>query len=207
MEDSPPALVDRIGVVATDPLRIDGLKALLPQSEIVPLLRPGAPDDATLSMVLVDASCTSHLFELLATFRHIRPRLKLLVLGSETDPEYIQRVIGTGAKGYLALAATEAEIRMAIDVVRDGSVWAPRKVLARLLDSKPGGGNAPNTPPAFTSRELQILTLLRDSYSNREIASALKIDESTVKAHIGRLLRKVGVDNRIALTVHPLTQI
>jgi DNA-binding NarL/FixJ family response regulator len=49
--------------------------------------------------------------------------------------------------------------------------------------------------------------LLRNGRSNREISAVLRIDESTVKAHIGRLMRKVGVANRIALTIHPLTQI
>ncbi len=48
--------------------------------------------------------------------------------------------------------------------------------------------------------------LLRDGQPNREIAKSLGIDEGTVKAHIGRLMRKVGVNNRIALTVHPFTQ-
>jgi DNA-binding NarL/FixJ family response regulator len=51
-----------------------------------------------------------------------------------------------------------------------------------------------------------VLELLRAGRSNREIGLALTIDESIVKAHIGRLLRKVGVNNRIALTVHPSTQ-
>jgi len=52
-----------------------------------------------------------------------------------------------------------------------------------------------------------VLTLLRAGRSNQEISVALAIDKSTVKAHIGRLLRKVGVNNRIALTMHPFTQI
>jgi DNA-binding NarL/FixJ family response regulator len=60
--------------------------------------------------------------------------------------------------------------------------------------------------PKFTTREIQILNLLRAGQPNREIALALGIDEGTVKAHIGRLMRKVGVNNRIALTVHPFTQ-
>jgi DNA-binding NarL/FixJ family response regulator len=206
MEEAPPTRADRIGVVATDPMRVLGLKAIFPQIDVVHLSAPGALGETNLALVLIDAECTSHLFELIATFRHLRPNQKLLVLGNETEPEYIQRVIGTGAKGYLALTAKESEIRMAIDVVRDGSVWAPRKVLARLLDSKPGGSNAPNTPPHFTARELEVLALLRAGRSNREIGLALAIDQSTVKAHIGRLLRKVGVNNRIALTVHPFTQ-
>ena len=206
MDEAPVALSSRIGVVANDPLRIQGLAAILPQFEIVPLTAPGVLDDINLSLVLIDAECTSHLFELVATFHHVRPQTKLIVLGAESAPEYIQRIIGAGAKGYLSVAASESELRMAIDMVRDGSVWAPRRVLSRLLDSRPGGANGPTTPPRFTAREVQVLTLLRAGRSNREIGLALGIDEGTVKAHIGRLLRKVGVNNRIALTIHPFTQ-
>ncbi|MGD0889742.1 MAG: response regulator transcription factor, partial [Acidobacteriaceae bacterium] len=126
--------------------------------------------------------------------------------GTETSPEYIQRIIGAGAKGYLTLTARETELAMAIEMVRDGSVWAPRRVLSRLLDRQPGFSGTASTPPKFTPREMQVLELLRAGRSNREIGLALEIDESTVKAHIGRLLRKVGVNNRIALTIHPFTQ-
>ena len=199
--------MDRVGVVATDPLRVLGLQTILPQIEIIHLTAPGALDDVNLSLVLVDAECTSHLFELLATFHHTRPQLKLIVLGTETGPEYIQRIIGTGAKGYLTFSAREPELAMAIEMVSDGSVWAPRKVLARLLDRQPGMTSSASSAPKFTPRELQVLELLRTGRSNREIAFALAIDESTVKAHIGRLLRKVGVNNRIALTIHPMTQL
>jgi len=196
---------DRIGVVATDPLRVIGLKAIfadIPSLEIVPLSVPGALDDVDLSLVIVDAGCISHLFELLGAFRKARPRLKLVVLGTETAPDYIEQVIGAGAKGYLPVTAQEGEIRRAIEMVRDGSVWAPRKVISRLLD-----GKSEPAAPRFTPRERQILQLLRNGRSNREISAVLHIDESTVKAHIGRLMRKVGVGNRIALTIHPLTQI
>jgi DNA-binding NarL/FixJ family response regulator len=206
MREAATKRVDRIGVVATDTLRVLGLQSILPQFEVVHLTAPGALDDVNLALVLIDAECTGHLFELLATFHHIRPQLKLIVLGTETGPEYIQRIIGTGAKGYLTLTAKETELAMAIEMVRDGSVWAPRRVLSQLLDRQPGFSGTAGAPPKFTPRELQVLELLRAGRSNREIGIALGIDESTVKAHIGRLLRKVGVNNRIALTIHPFTQ-
>ena len=210
MDEVSKKVTERVGIVATDPLRILGLKAIFDevmQLEIVHLSVPGALNDANLSLVLIDAECTDHLFELMATFRQVRPQLKLFVLDNETDQEHIQRVIGAGAKGYLSLSAKESEIRMAIEMVRDGSVWAPRKVLSRLLDGQPGGTKATTVRPKFTSREVEVLKLLREGQPNREIAIALGIDEGTVKAHIGRLMRKVGVSNRIALTVHPFTQV
>jgi DNA-binding NarL/FixJ family response regulator len=207
MEEAASTRMERIGVVATDTMRVLGLQSILPQFEIIHLSAPGALDDVNLSLVLIDAECTSHLFELIATFHHIRPQLKLIVLGTETDPEYIQRIVGAGAKGYLTLTAKESELAMAIDMVRDGSVWAPRRVLSRLLDRQPGFTGSASEPPRFTPRELQVLDLLRAGRSNREIGLVLGIDEGTVKAHIGRLLRKVGVNNRIALTIHPFTQV
>ena len=203
-------VAERIGVVATDPLRVLGLKAIFceaMQLEIVHLSVPGALDDVNLSLVLIDAECTNHLFELIATFRQVRPQLKLIVLGTETCQEYIQRVIGAGAKGYLTLTAKETEHSHGH---RDG---------ARRLRLGPAQGALPPARPAARlhqvrqprrqsspPREIQVLKLLRAGQPNREIAIALGIDESTVKAHIGRLMRKVGVNNRIALTVHPFTQ-
>jgi DNA-binding NarL/FixJ family response regulator len=209
MDEVLPVRLNRVGIVATDQLRVLGLKAIFSESmqlEIIHLSIPGALDDANLALVLIDAECTTHLFELIATFRKTHPQLSLIVLGNETSQEFIERVIGAGAKGYLALTAKESEIRMAVETVRDGSVWAPRKVLSRLLDSQRTAAQSDASMPRFTAREIQILNLLRAGQPNREIALALGIDEGTVKAHIGRLMRKVGVNNRIALTVHPFTQ-
>ena len=121
----------RVGLVSTDSLRVLGLQIIFPEGgpvEVVPLSVPGALDDSGVSLILIDAACTDHIFELLATFRRTRPHLKLIVIGLEENHVYIQRVIGAGAKGYLTHTAKESEIRMAIDIVQDGSVWAPRKV-------------------------------------------------------------------------------
>jgi len=203
-------LPQRIGVVATDPLRILGLRAVLDQEpvngsggvEVVPLSAPRALGTRGLAVVLIDADVTPFLIELLASFRRMRPELRLIVLGASSDFKYIERIIGAGAKGYLSHSASEAELRMAMAVVEDGSVWAPRKVMARLV----GEVRAAKLTPKFTARESEVLMLLVDGCSNRQIGSSLGIDEATVKAHVGRLMRKVGVSNRTALTVHALSR-
>ncbi len=200
----------RMGLIATDPLRIIGLQAMFSEreAEVIPLSVPGALDASGVSLILIDASCTDHLFELLATFHRRRPRLRLIVIGVQEDHEYIQRVIGAGAKGYLTHTAKESEIRLAIEIVQDDSLWAPRKVLARLLESTAAEtvNAAVESAPKFTQREGQVLRLLVAGSPNREIAHALGIDAVTVKAHVGRIMRKVGVENRIALTVETLNR-
>jgi DNA-binding NarL/FixJ family response regulator len=203
----------RLGLVATDPLRVLGLQTLFPEGgpvEVVPLSVPGALDASGVSLILIDAACTDHVFELLATFRRTRPHLKLIVLGLEEEHEYIQRIIGAGAKGYLTHSAKESEIRLAIEIVQDGSVWAPRKVLARLLESSSASADAATVKAEsalkLSKREMEVLRLLVAGRPNREIARALGIDVVTVKSHVGRLLRKVGVENRIALSVQAVNR-
>jgi DNA-binding NarL/FixJ family response regulator len=198
----------KLGLVATDPLRILGLQTIFSEDpvksgpvEIIPLSVPGALDASGVSLILIDAACTDHIFELLATFRRTRPHLRLIVLGLEEDHEYIQRIIGAGAKGYLAHTAKSNEVRLAIEIVQDGSAWAPRKVLANLLDLSSTEERRTDVEPKFTERESEVLKLLVEGHPNREIAGELGIDLATVKKHVGALMRKVGVKNRIALSV------
>jgi DNA-binding NarL/FixJ family response regulator len=165
-------------------------------------------DSSGVSLILIDAACTDHIFELLAAFRKARPHLRLIVLGLEEDHEHIQRIIGAGAKGYLAHTAKANEVRLAIEIVQDGSAWAPRKVLANLVDlssaemNRAGGFNEPK----FTRREIQVLKLLVDGHPNRVIAEELGIDLATVKKHVGALMQKVGVKNRISLSVEVMNR-
>ncbi len=205
----------KLGLVATDPLRILGLQTIFAEDgvkgqpvEIVPLSVPGALDASGVSLILIDAACTEHIFELLAAFRRARPHLRLIVLGLEEDHEYIQRIIGAGAKGYLAHTAKGSEVRLAIEIVEDGSAWAPRKVLAHLLELSSAEEMRAGTEsePRFTKREAQVLKLLVEGHPNRVIAEELGIDLATVKKHVGTLMRKVGVKNRIALSVQAVNR-
>ncbi len=205
----------KLGLVATDPLRILGLQAIFAEGgikggpvEIVPLSVPGALDSSGVSLILIDSACTDHIFELLVVFRRTRPHLRLIVLGLEEDHEHIQRIIGAGAKGYLAHTAKASEVRMAIEVVQDGSAWAPRRVLANLVDLSSSEERRPNPvdTPKFTKRETQVLELLMEGHPNRVIAEELSIDLATVKKHVGTLMRKVGVKNRITLSVEVLNR-
>jgi DNA-binding NarL/FixJ family response regulator len=203
------ANVNRLGVVCLDPMRVLGLEAIFcdrTDLEVVTLSNTGALNDASLSIVVIDAVTTDHLFELLDTFRRARPRLRLIVMGAESDHAYIQKVIGAGAKGYLSHTAREDEIRMAVHIVEDGSVWAPRKVMARLLEGTAERLKEAKAKPHITGRESEVLRLLVAGHPNREIARSLGINPATVKGHVGRLMRKMGVDNRISLSVQVVNE-
>src|SRR5438067_2006770 len=82
----------------------------------------------------------------------------------------------------------------------------PRRVLALFVDRVAQSGRIfPTGRLSFTDREKEVLELLVAGRSNKEIGAALGIEERTVKAHVAKLMRKVGVQNRIALSVHAIT--
>ena len=196
----------KIGLMATDAMRIMGIRSILHDQEEFDLIPVAGPNDIRcmpLGFVLVDSLATSELFGLLRQFREQRPRIRLLILGEETGLEFVERVIGAGAKGYLTHAASEQELRTAIDVVRDQCLWAPRRVLSHLLEARLETAKV-ERDVSFTKRELEVLRLLVLGQPNRQIASGLGVDEATIKAHMGRLMRKAGVDNRTALSMRAL---
>jgi len=210
---NPPAsaTLQRVGLICNDGLRIAGLQALFAEHagvEVVPLGSAAALASDAFSLVLLDSSSTGHFLDLIATFRRSRPAIKLIVLGEDSSFENIQEVIGAGAKGFLPQTATPQELSLALKIVQDGSIWAPRKVMAQLLEARsatrPPAG-APNGAQ-LTARESQIAELLVTGKSNREIGEQLGIDVGTVKAHLGRIMRKFGVVNRIELTMHLLNR-
>jgi len=201
----------RVGVVAADPLRSIGLNAILEECVGVkaePMDLDGAFATEGLTAVLVDSrSPVEALTELIGRLRRAKPLLKIAVMGVPVDPDDVMAIIGAGAKGYLTETAAEEEIKMAMEVILDGSIWAPRKVLARLIE---GGGVATaaagSIAGAMTKRELEVLTLLMDGRTNRDIAGVMGIDEVTVKAHLGRMLRKTHCTNRVELTLRAIEE-
>jgi DNA-binding NarL/FixJ family response regulator len=199
----------RIAVVESDPLRLVGFRALFESASGFKLVSVSLPDIVRLQnidLVLLSNSSVERLFDLMASLKATRPDLRIIVLGPE-DEETILRAIVAGAKGYVDEAASPAEFVQAVRVVRQGSVWAPRHVFSMFIErvSCATAHIFPADRAAFTDREKEVLELLVAGRSNKEIGSPLGIGERTVKAHVAKLLRKVGVQNRIELSVHAIT--
>jgi DNA-binding NarL/FixJ family response regulator len=208
MKNVAPQTSVRVGIVSSDPLRVMGLQTILAEEtgyEVVPLTVPSALNTAGLEIVLLDFGSTAYLLELVAEFQRERPKIRLLILGPGSDSDVIERVIDAGARGYLSHRAKEEELKQAIHAVREGMLWAPRRVLARLVDRpRSTGAGETQSAPVFTKREREVLRLLVLGYPNRDIARQMGVDEGTIKAHVGRLMRKMGVINRTALTMRAL---
>jgi DNA-binding NarL/FixJ family response regulator len=141
----------------------------------------------------------------MASLKGTRPDLRVIVTGSGEEGTILQALVA-GAKGYVHEAASPAEFVEAVRIVSQGSVWAPRRVISLFIDvSSTPGRVFPAGRVTFTDREKEVLEMLVAGRSNKEIGSPLGIGERTVKAHVAKLMRKVGVQNRIALSVHAFT--
>ena len=201
-----------IAVVDSDPLRFIGLRSLFdsePDLELSAASLEELPRLQNVDLVLLGnrASGGGSVFDVMASMKAVRPDLRIIVTGTGADDEAILKALAAGATGFVDEAASPAEFVQAIRVVHQGSVWAPRRVMSIFIDrvtSSPGK-IFPAGRVTFTDREKEVLELLVAGRSNREIGQALQIEERTVKAHVAKLMRKVGVQNRIALSVHAIT--
>ena len=206
----------RIGLLAVEPIRVAGLASIfdLPaepgQAQLVPVvgLLPELLSLATLKYVVVDLHTSPGGFEALDAIRQSRPDMRSIVIGPQGNDELILTAITAGARAYLDLTAGPEVVRMAIDVVTSGSIWAPRRLLSQLIDRLLQVPKVISTvtSPELTHREQQVLELLLLAQSTREIATRLGIEQRTVKAYIGRLMRKTGSDNRVKLSMSALSR-
>ncbi|HKT23993.1 MAG TPA: response regulator transcription factor [Terriglobales bacterium] len=204
--------VIHIAVVDSDPLRFIGLRSLFdeePDLDLIAATLEELPKLENVDLILLGnrGSGTASVFDVMASLKAARPDLRIIVTGTGVDDESILKALAAGAKGYVDEGASPSEFVQAIRIVNQGSVWAPRRVMSIFIDrvtSSPGK-IFPAGRVEFTEREKEVLALLVAGRSNREIGQALTIEERTVKAHVAKLMRKVGVQNRIALSVHAIT--
>ena len=204
-----PARRTRVAVLATDPLRSAGLTALFEKHdefEVLPVATSELLRDSSIHLALLGSQAGAGVYELLATLMAGRPGLRVILMASGGTEDTILKAIAAGAKGYLDDGASPEDVLQALQVVDRGSVWAPRRVLSLFIERATAGNTAQLASGVhFTQRERDVLEMLVSGRSNREIAEGLQIELRTVKAHVERLMRKTGVSNRTALSIHAIT--
>jgi DNA-binding NarL/FixJ family response regulator len=197
-----------IAVIEDDPIRLVGLRSILdvePSFHLIATSIPLIETNRRVDIVMLRHSGTMFL-ETIAKWRVVRPDLKVIVTAASADDQSIMNAIASGAKGFVDEAAPTSEFVEAIYTVYRGSVWIPRRVMSMFIE-RSVGLLIPDFQAGsfrFTPREKQVLEMLVEARSNKEIGNPLGIKERTVKAYVARLMRKVGVKNRIALSVHAI---
>ncbi|MFD9126614.1 response regulator [Kitasatospora sp. NPDC059571] len=161
----------------------------------VPALKP---DVAILDMRLPDGNGVTVCREL----RSRMPDLACLILTSFDDEEALLDSIMAGAAGYVLKQISGTDLVSAVRTVASGQSMLDASATTRLM-ARLRGDTAPPAAdlPRLTEREQEILALIGEGLTNRQIGQRLYLAEKTVKNHISRLLAKLGVERRVQAAV------
>ena len=193
----------KIVIVDDHPLVRAGLRAVLEGhagievvaeasdgADVVELARLTSPD-----VVLMDLSMPrTDGVEATRRLAEECPEVRVVVLTSFTERSRVQRALAAGAIGYVLKDSEPDDLLRAIRSARAGHVPIDPRVAAALLprdEPRPDGAEA-----ALSSREREVLALVAQGFANKQIAKRLGITEGTVKAHLGRIFRELGVVDR-----------
>jgi two-component system, NarL family, response regulator LiaR len=135
------------------------------------------------------------------------PQTRVIALTSFLDDERLLPAIEAGAAGYLLKDVEPSELARAVRAAKAGEAMLDPAAAARLVDAVAQGATpAPVNRERLTRREQEVLELLASGRSNKRIAFELGISEKTVKAHVGRVLAKLGVNDRTEAAVLAISQ-
>lgn len=198
----------RVVIVDDQTLVRQGIRGLL---ELVGIEVVGEADDGRAALEAIEAASPDVVLLDLRMPRHdglwalerLRERgieVPVLVLTTFDDDEVVIDALRAGARGYLLKDVTLDQLAHAVaTLARGGTLIAPSITdrLLRAIRSRPhpGGGAAP-VAQELTERELEVLRLVAEGYSNREIAESLFLAEGTVKNHVSAILVKLGARDR-----------
>lgn len=158
--------------------------------------------DQPVAMALVDLGLPDgNGIELISELRHSDPSMGILVISAWSTEDAILSALRAGANGYVLKERDDLEVTLSIrSVLRGGAPIDPfiaRRIIAEL---QPAAGQAPHKeiPPEsiLSSREIQILRLVADGMTNREIAESLFLSRYTVECHVKNIYRKLAVPSR-----------
>jgi DNA-binding NarL/FixJ family response regulator len=194
--------VIRILVVDDHPIVREGLVAVLQDQpdfqvvgaagsaeEAIAMARHLSPDAVLLDLELPGMDGVEAIPPLLQA----APDTRLLVFTAYDTDERVFGAIRAGAQGYLLKGAAAEEIARAIRVIHDGGSHLAPGVAARVMAEI---GAARRSPGALTGREREVLRLIAEGLSNKQISRSLGITERTVKFHVTSIFNKLGADNR-----------
>jgi len=203
-------LADRVDLVRA------GLRAALefdPDVEVVGEARDGREAVAKArqfqaDLVVLDADMPEiDGLSALQLLKQTCPKVRVLLLGTCTAPDYVCQVLDAGAAGYVLKAASLSEVRSAVREALRGDLpidaRVVRQVLRRVLDT-PALEASPPGHERLSAREIQVLERVARGRTNRQIGEDLVITPHTVKAHIEHILAKLSVRDRTQAAVRAI---
>ncbi len=181
--------LDIVGEAGNGAEAVDLARRLLPDVVLMDIRMPRM-DGVAATRAIVDAKLP----------------VRVLILTTFDLDEYVVGALRAGASGFLAKDVPAEDLVAAIRTVAAGEAVVAPRILKRLLDTFAAvlpdpSAQAPRGLEALTDREREVLVQLARGLSNAEIARELSVSETTVKTHVGHVLTKLGLRDRVQAVV------
>lgn len=156
-----------------------------------------------LDLILLDLNMPGmHGLNGLITLRNEAPTIPVVIVSTEEDKQIVLQAITYGAVGFITKSSPRAQMTDAIEQILNGNVYLPSDIIRSSKQtprraSHEESGIPPELLQALTRKQLLVLERMTKGESNKQIAYNLDIAETTVKAHVSAILRKLGVHNRV----------
>ena len=156
-----------------------------------------------LDLILLDLNMPGmHGLNGLITLRNEAPTIPVVIVSAEEDKQIVLQAITYGAVGFITKSSPRAQMTEAIEQILNGNVYLPSDIIRSSKQSpRRTSHEEPGIPPellqALTRKQLLVLERMTKGESNKQIAYNLEIAETTVKAHVSAILRKLKVHNRV----------
>ncbi|HBN9217014.1 response regulator AgmR [Pseudomonas aeruginosa] len=156
-----------------------------------------------LDLILLDLNMPGmHGLNGLMNLRNEAPTIPVVIVSAEQDKQVVLQAITYGAVGFITKSSPRAQMTEAIEQILNGNVYLPSDVIRTQKSSPRRSGHeehgiSPELLQALTRKQLLVLERMTKGESNKQIAYNLDIAETTVKAHVSAILRKLKVHNRV----------
>ncbi len=197
----------RVAFVSDESIRVVGCAATL--SELKPLFTEQTPDIALVGSNGWRQESTAIPF--LEAIAALAPKVRQIVISADMKREDVASFFRSGARGLVCESSSDLQVlTKCIQSVSMGKIWADDEQLEQLIRSLTLPRSLKVTSvlgdSLLSQREEQVLHLLVDGLSNRELAKTLKLSEHTVKNHLFRIFDKLGVSNRMEAALYAISQ-
>ncbi len=156
-----------------------------------------------LDLILLDLNMPGmHGLNGLISLRNEAPTIPVVIVSAEEDKQIVLQAITYGAIGFITKSSPRAQMTDAIQQILNGNVYLPSDIIRTGKEShrrhrQEDNPISPELLNSLTRRQLLVLERMSKGESNKQIAYNLNIAETTVKAHVSAILRKLGVHNRV----------
>lgn len=155
------------------------------------------------NVLLADATVLAY-SGIIPNLRKLLPELKILMIGMDADRDLFLRAVREGVQGYVLKDASATEVAAAVRAVINQEAVCPPSLVSILFESVAQWQTAFPTARVqrqlgLSRREQQVIHMISEGLTNKEIATRLGLSQQTVKNHIHRMLRKVGANDRLAI--------